>query len=293
MNHGLLRPVAARPPAAGVDTRDGRREVARVTEAGAVVVAGRDLADVRGDLWRLGLSMIAVGLVASGAAALGGWVIAASAVRPLRRIGDTARAMSAGDFDARIPVERIETELGQIAHTLNEAFDRLQAALARQRRFTADASHELRTPLATISTELQWTLARDRSPDDYRQSLSAMKRAAARMQAIVERLLALARAEASADAPEAVGLDEVTQTVVADLETLAARKDITLHAALTPVTVRARATRLPQRAATTRRASSSSVTGASRAASTPFTTTATSSRSPERSTMRSRASARC
>ena len=231
---------ASAPPATpGVATRDGRREITRVTPAGAVVLAGRDLADVRGDLWGLTASMAAVGLVASAAAAIGGWLIAAGAVRPLRRIGETARAMTSGDFDARIPVDRIETELGQIALALNGAFDGLQAALARQRRFTADASHELRTPLATISTETQWTLARERSPDEYRQSIHAMQRAATRMQSIVERLLALARAEARADPPQVVRLDEITRAAVADVETLAARKGVTIHFTATPVSVSA------------------------------------------------------
>ena len=228
------------PPAApGLATRDGRRELTRVTPAGAVVVAGRDLEDVRADLWGLAASMAVVGLIASAAAALGGWLIAAGAVRPLWRIGETARAMAGGDFDARIPVDRIETELGQVAHALNGAFDGLQAALARQRRFTADASHELRTPLATISTETQWTLARERSPAEYRQSIEAMQRAATRMQSIVERLLALARAEARADASQVVGLDEVTRTAVGDVQTLAARKGVTIHLTATPIKVNA------------------------------------------------------
>ena len=231
---------ARQPPAAsGLATRAGRRELVIDGAHGARILAGQDLSAVRGDLWRLAASMGLMGLVAAAAGAGGAWVIAARAVRPLHRIGDTARAMTQGDFDARVPVEHVDTELGEVAHALNEAFDRLQAALARQRRFSADASHELRTPLATISTELQWTLARDREPDEYRQSLAAMQRAAARMQAIVERLLSLARAEATADPAEPVALDDVTRAVLADFEPLASRKTLSLRTSLEPVSVRA------------------------------------------------------
>ena len=59
--------------------------------------------------------------------------------------------MTAGDFTARIAVERTENELEHVALALNQAFDRLHLAVENERRFTADASHELRTPLATIS----------------------------------------------------------------------------------------------------------------------------------------------
>jgi two-component system OmpR family sensor kinase len=62
-------------------------------------------------------------------------------------------------------VARVETELGQVASALNDAFDRLQASIDRERRFAADASHELRTPLTTISTETQWALGRTREPN--------------------------------------------------------------------------------------------------------------------------------
>ena len=227
------------PEANGVATRAGRRELAIEGVNGARILAGRSLATVHDDLWRLAASMGLMGLVAAAASAGGAWLIAARAVRPLHRIADTARAMTQGDFDARIPVAEVDTELGEVARALNEAFDQLQAALARQRRFSADASHELRTPLATISTELQWTLARERAPEEYRQSLQAMQRAAARMQTLVERLLALARAEAHADPAERVALDEITDSVLADCEPLTSRKALVVRTSLQPVSVHA------------------------------------------------------
>jgi signal transduction histidine kinase len=185
-------------------------------------------------------------IAAVGAAALvlafaGGWLLVGRALAPIDRISRTARQMAEGDFAARIPIHRVETELGQVAHALNDAFDRLHASLERQRRFTADASHELRTPLATISTETQWALARERTAVAYRQSLEACQRGTRRMQAVVERLLALARDQSSmaeADREEAVRLDTLVAGVVRDLGTLAADRGIRLTADLpAPVTV--------------------------------------------------------
>jgi two-component system, OmpR family, sensor kinase len=155
------------------------------------------------------------------------------------RIGRTARAMVDGDFSARIPIERVETEFGQLARALNDAFDRLHASLERQRRFTADASHELRTPLATLSTEVQWALARPRDSDEYRRSLEASQRAARRMQAVVERLLALARDVAGADVDQAVEvrLRDLVQRVADDLAPLAMTRGIAVDVTGDPVTV--------------------------------------------------------
>jgi signal transduction histidine kinase len=136
--------------------------------------------------------------------------------------------MVEGDFAARIPIGRLETELGQLARALNEAFDGLHDALERQRRFAADASHELRTPLAVISTEAQWALGRERSSGEYRQALEACGRASARMQNVVERLLKLARAE-TLPAPacrEPVRLDELTRDVVHDMRGLAVARGL-------------------------------------------------------------------
>jgi heavy metal sensor kinase len=237
---------ARRPPSPGVVTVDGRRELTRRAPGGATVLVGRDLDDARAEIWRLAGSMAAIGLAAMALAAAGGWWLAAGALAPIDRISRTARAMVEGDFHARVPIDRVETELGQLARALNEAFDRLHASLERQQRFTADASHELRTPLTTLSTELQWALARSRTPDEYRQSLETGRRAVERMQAVVERLLSLARAGADVDRDRHgdVPLDAVVNDVVRDLQPLAARKRVTLATSVVPAVVRGERDRL-------------------------------------------------
>jgi signal transduction histidine kinase len=214
-----------RPDRPGIHTRDRHRELT-VMASGAYVLVGASLEGLRTEIAGLAVTMASVGVLALALAFVGGWYLVGRALTPVARIDRTARAMVDGDFQARVPIDRIETELGQLARALNEAFDRLHAALERQRRFTADASHELRTPLAVISTETQWALGRDRQPEDYRRALDACARASTRMRGIVERLLALARAE-TLPVPasrESVRLDELARDVVQDLGSLAAAK---------------------------------------------------------------------
>ena len=231
--------IVPRPDAPGVRTRAARREIAVPAASGAMVLVGWDLSGARREILTLAGTIAGIGGVALVLTLAGGWWLVGRALAPAGRISRTARAMVAGDFTARIPIDRVETEFGQLAGALNEAFDRLHASLERQRRFTADASHELRTPLATLSTEVQWALARPRDRDEHVQSAEVIQRAAVRMQAIVERLLTLARSNLGpGDEPMTrVPLDEVVEQVAGDVAPLAARRHVELTHVVTPITV--------------------------------------------------------
>jgi heavy metal sensor kinase len=218
------------PRVPGVYTRRGRREVVIDAERGVTVLVGRDVADLRQEVWSLEATIGGVSLLALAVSLLGGWFLSGRALAPIARISRTATAMAAGDLSARIAIDRTESELGQLASTLNGAFDRLLIALERQRRFTADASHELRTPLATLSAETEWALARERTAADYRASLEICSRAAARMRAVVEALLTLARADAGEiqfrRAPVALG--PIIHDVVSLLRGFADRRKVSI-----------------------------------------------------------------
>ena len=89
----------------------------------------------------------------------------------------------------------------------NGLLDRLHESFERQRRFTGDASHQLRTPLTVMLGQLEVALRRDRSADDYRQTLTIVQRQADQLRHIVELLLFLARADAESQLPELQRLD--------------------------------------------------------------------------------------
>jgi two-component system, OmpR family, sensor kinase len=228
-----------RPSAPGTRTRDGRRELTVYSASGALVLVGRSLDDLRREIWSLAALLLAAGGAVLALSLVAGWLFAGRALSPITRISRTARRMMQGDLSARIPAERVETELGQVVGALNGAFDRLQASLDRQRRLTADVSHELRTPLATVSAEVQWALGRERTLDAYRESLAVCRRAAGRMQAIVERLLTLARVETltNRDVSVAVRLDEIVRRAVADLAPQAVARGLTVTVDTVPLGV--------------------------------------------------------
>ena len=236
------------PVAAGARTRDGRREMVVHGASGVTILVGRGLADVRAEVWSLGGTIASVGVAALALSLAGGWWLVGRALSPVDRISRTAREMVGGNFAARIPIDRVETELGHLARALNEAFDRLHASLERQRRFTADASHELRTPLATLSTEVQWALAKERQSEEYRAALDVCARQVSRMRAVVERLLSLARAEAGAAEDRAVNLqlDAVVHRVVDDLAPLAEARRVAVSVDAAAVVVKGDPDRLAE-----------------------------------------------
>jgi signal transduction histidine kinase len=234
-------------PAPGARTRRGSREVVQAAD-GFTILIGRDIADVRGELWSLAATMGAAGAGALGLAVLCAWVVAGRALAPVQRIGETAQRMACGELTARIPVEQTESELGQLASALNLAFDRLHETIDRQRRLTADASHELRTPVAMLSAEVEWALMRARSAGEYREALDTCSRVAARMRALVDGLLTLARGdrEALPLRRDPVRLDEIVEDAAAALGQVARDRQVSIRADTVAASVRGDADRLAQ-----------------------------------------------
>jgi two-component system, OmpR family, sensor kinase len=230
--------IATTLPAEGVRTRGNRREV--ITRSGGLtILTGRDISEIWRELWSLAITMLGVALagivVASGCA----WFLAGRALAPVQRINETARRMTQGDLTARIAVDRTETELGQVALALNVAFDRLRDSIERQRQFTADASHQLRTPVATMMAELDWAIKRERTAAEYRESLDTCRRAGARMHAIVNGLLTLARAD-SGDLTlgrQDVRMDRIVAETVDVLRPVAATHHVSIDTSAERVTV--------------------------------------------------------
>ncbi|WP_329059915.1 sensor histidine kinase [Amycolatopsis sp. NBC_01480] len=159
-------------------------------------------------LWSV-LSLVLLGV----AAVAVGWWVSGRALRPLRRMTATARRLSSQNLRERIALTGPKDELTDLAATIDEMLDRLEAAFTSQRRFIANASHELRTPLAVQRTALQVGLADPISKEValIRDRLLADNR---RSERLIEGLLLLARSDQGLLAPEPVRLDEVVEDVL-------------------------------------------------------------------------------
>ena len=131
-------------------------------------------------------------------AAVGGSILARAALRPIKNMTETARQITGtSDLSQRIPMGKVNDEVGQLTATVNDMLGRLEGSFDTQQRLVADVSHELRTPLTTIQGNLD--LLRRGAADDprcAREALSAIGNETARMRRLVNDLLLLAQADA-------------------------------------------------------------------------------------------------
>ncbi|MQA86163.1 MAG: HAMP domain-containing protein [Streptosporangiales bacterium] len=133
------------------------------------------------------------------------WVAVGFALRPVTALRRGAQAIADGAQRRRLPVADARDEIHDLALTLNDMLDRLAAASARQRSFTADAAHELRSPLASVRAQLEVALAHPEGQDWSKTGRDVLVDVQ-RLTRLSEDLLALARLDATSPAgPGEVG----------------------------------------------------------------------------------------
>jgi heavy metal sensor kinase len=160
----------------------------------------------------------------------GGLLLANQALRPVDRLTRAAEHIAAGDLSQRVPEPARMDELGRLAATFNYMISRLQAAFERQKQFTSDASHELRTPLAVMRGDIEITLRRERSAEEYKRALTSNLEEIIRLSRLVEDLLTLARGDTGRIELrcEPVDLNDLCRRMTEYITPLADHRDQTL-----------------------------------------------------------------
>jgi len=180
----------------GAVWRNGNLEYLHYTPSNRRIITGLNANIVKSRSEPMMPRLIVFGIIVLIVGIAGGWIMSGRSLRPMRRITDTAVSISKGDTERRINVGQTESELGQLAQTLNESFDKLSSLAKRQARFTADASHDLRTPISIIQAKCQLALAKDRDSASYRDTIQNCLTATEHMADLVESLIELARHDA-------------------------------------------------------------------------------------------------
>jgi len=182
------------------------RALARILpdQTGSVIIAV-SLEGVKKSINQLRFLFFAVGLVVLLFLALIARRIIGISLRPLTQVEETAEAFAKGDYSARLPDARSDTEVGRLTWALNqmlariaEAFSIRTASEEKLRRFVADASHELRTPLTAIRgfAELHRQGA-VKGEEKTSELIKRIEQESIRMSTLVEDLLLLARLDQS------------------------------------------------------------------------------------------------
>jgi signal transduction histidine kinase len=163
------------------------------------------------------------------------WWLTGRLLRPLNRITVTARRLSLSTLHKRIALTGPQDELKDLADTFDAMLDRLEHAVASQRRFAANASHELRTPLAIQRAALEIGLA-DPTPGKVAEIRAELIRTTERSEHLIEGLLALAQGEQGLDTQGPVDLAVVVGQVVDEHRAFADTRQITVEVSARPFT---------------------------------------------------------
>ena len=147
---------------------------------------------------------------------LGGWLLAGRMLAPLTRITDATRVAATGSLAHRIRLPGRRDEFRELADAFDAMLARLEAHVAEQQRFAANASHELRTPLAITQTLLD--VARNDPDRDNGELVERLHAVNTRAIDLTEALLLLSRADQRSFVREPVDLsliaEEATETLL-------------------------------------------------------------------------------
>lgn len=209
------------------------RELGFAVAAESVSVIDEGLRRLRRDLFA-GVPLVL--LLTSGA----GYFLARKSLRPIASMNQQTQHITAERLSSRLDVTNPRDEVGRLATTINDLLSRLETSFKEQQRFVADASHELRTPLAVLRGETEVALGKDRTPEEYQESLSLIKDEAERLSRIVEDLFILARQPIDAPAAlskEPVSLNKLVSDCARAAQVLALRKGVRLKTESDPAPI--------------------------------------------------------
>jgi two-component system sensor histidine kinase VanS len=160
---------------------------------------------------------------------LGGWLLAGRMLAPLARITDATRTAGTGSLSHRIQLPGRKDEFRELADTFDAMLARLEAHVAEQQRFAANASHELRTPLAITQTLLD--VARNDPSRDAGELVDRLHAVNTRAINLTEALLLLSRADQRSFTPEPIDLSLIAEEATETLLPFAEQRGVTIETA--------------------------------------------------------------
>jgi len=156
-----------------------------------------------------------------------GWLVAGRVLRPLRTMTATTRQISERNLSQRLALSGPRDELKDLADTVDGLLDRLEAHVAQQQRFAANASHELRTPLAVTQTVLD--VARHDPGADPTELIERLHQLNTRAIDLTEALLLLSQADQRSFTREPVDLSLLAEEATETLLPLADKRGVDLE----------------------------------------------------------------
>ena len=160
-------------------------------------------------------------------ATIGGYFIIYKSFYPIEQIVQNLKEINSKNLSKRL--ERLENndEIDNLSKEINNLLNRLEISFEKVTQFTSDASHELKTPLTIIRGELEIALRKDRSTNEYKDTLNTSLEEVLLIQQTIEDLLFLAKTKDKLEYIEnEIYLDEITLQAGKELEKFAKLKKV-------------------------------------------------------------------
>ncbi len=162
---------------------------------------------------------------------LAGWVLSKKVYNPILEITEQANNITSENLGLRLTVNKTDYELSVLSETLNNMIERLEKSFGSLKKFTSDASHELRTPLTILRGQIEVSLERKRTSQEYETALKDNLDEVLRLQLIVDKLLILNQLESGRFTldKKPVNINELVIDVIAKINFIAATRRIKIN----------------------------------------------------------------
>ncbi len=140
--------------------------------------------------------LILVFLISITLVAIGGWFFARQALAPVSRIMNQVDALLPTDMSHRLETNNQHDELSRLVITFNKLLDRIQQVFGLQKMFLSNISHELKNPLNVIVSQVEVTLHKERTEEEYEATLSSVLSDVQELNDVADKLMQMARINA-------------------------------------------------------------------------------------------------
>lgn len=156
-------------------------------------------------------------------AVIGGNFVIYKSFLPIENILVELKQINANDLSARLKTTESKDEINQLINEINSLLSRLENSFERMSQFSSDASHELKTPLTIIKGEMEVTLRKDRTINEYKEALKTSLEEISGIEQTINDLLFLAKNEQElvVDKQEEFYLDELADEAINELKNFA------------------------------------------------------------------------
>lgn len=161
---------------------------------------------------------------------VGGHFLIYKSFLPIEKILYELKNINAKELSKRVSHDSSKDEIAFLCKEINNLLERLEISFDKISQFTSDASHELKTPLTIIRGEIEIALRKDRTKEEYKQTLNSCLDEILVIQHTVDDLLFLAKMEKQQElSSELIYLDEITLDSVKELNNFSLSKDIKIE----------------------------------------------------------------